>query len=636
MATINSGWLIHQPEEKHLIPHALDCAQHQGAVLEAVDLTDFVANAAAYLAKNRHIVSLLESIDLGRLLQCAYEHGAVVGLLPVHAKSKVCRLFGIAPTMEDAMPLALKSENGVALDLLLCNDEVVIWMVTLGDVPFIELRKIAYQEGLLWQHIKSIPSGVQALFHLQPKEVSVTTAKETKIKTAIVGAMIIENDIESLVPHFANETASNLDGKLSAVLVAPASIMDYLSFFTAVLSPRPRLARAISYIKTARLTLESPADISYYIDGQQRMARQLAFRTLPKAVTVNVGQKFVVTQKPAENVKDIVRVNTLPQGKERLTPLKRHLPLFSISQEEDFKDIFVTLRDYARLSAPFVLLMILSAMLATLGLFLDNAPVVIGAMLLAPLMGPLVALAMAILRNDGKLLKNAMPVFAWGTGLTLAVAALTTVLLPYEQATGEILARLQPNLLDLGVAIVSGFAAAYAHARESVQKNLPGVAIAVALVPPACVMGIGVGWMDWDVISGAGLLFVTNLVGIVLAALLAFHALGFAPAVKVNRELGFSLLLAILVSIPLYQTFKNTVVYQRLEKTISAQSYQINGKTVALSQVSVAPDADKIKILAQLHSSKSIQTEDIAALRDIISEQLDKPVLLDVSLRLVQ
>jgi uncharacterized membrane protein len=75
-----------------------------------------------------------------------------------------------------------------------------------------------------------------------------------------------------------------------------------------------------------------------------------------------------------------------------------------------------------------------------------------------------------------------------------------------------ILSRLQPNLLDLGVAIVSGIAAAYAHARESIQKSLPGVAVAVALVPPACVMGVGIGWLDWSIISGAGLLFLTNLI----------------------------------------------------------------------------------------------------------------------------
>jgi uncharacterized membrane protein len=216
------------------------------------------------------------------------------------------------------------------------------------------------------------------------------------------------------------------------------------------------------------------------------------------------------------------------------------------------------------------------------------------------------------------------------------VAALTAILLPYEQATEEIRARLQPNLLDLGVAIVSGIAAAYAHVKENVQKSLPGVAIAVALVPPVCVMGIGIGWMEWDIISGAGLLFLTNFAGIVLAVIFSFLCLGFAPVIKVNRGLGFSLLLTLLVSIPLYQTFKNTVVYQRIEKNISTHTYEVNGKILELSDVTVLPEEDKIKIIAQLHSPEPVLANDIAALKKIIEGQVDEPVLLDVSLRLVQ
>jgi uncharacterized membrane protein len=165
---------------------------------------------------------------------------------------------------------------------------------------------------------------------------------------------------------------------------------------------------------------------------------------------------------------------------------------------------------------------------------------------------------------------------------------------------------------------------------------LPGVAIAVALVPPACVMGIGLGWMSWTIISGAGLLFVTNLIGITLAGIFTFLFLGFAPAFKVNRGLGLSILLTVLISIPLYQTFMNTVVYQRIEKTVSTQTYEVNNKLLELSDVLARPAGDKIKIIAQLHSSEPILAADIAALRDIIGRQLDEKVVLDVSLRLVQ
>jgi uncharacterized hydrophobic protein (TIGR00271 family) len=257
-------------------------------------------------------------------------------------------------------------------------------------------------------------------------------------------------------------------------------------------------------------------------------------------------------------------------------------------------------------------------------------------MLLAPLMGPLVSMSMAILRNDGKMLSKALRIFSVGTGLTLFVAAITAMFLPFEQTTGEIQARLQPNLLDLGVAIISGFAAAYAHARESIQKSLPGVAVAVALMPPACVIGIGLGWFDWAVISGAALLFITNLVGIVLAGAVAFLALGFAPTIKGHRGIGVSVLLALLISVPLYQAFKNTVVYQRLEDSVSSQVYEINGKSMKLSDVVISTEDGQYKIMGELHSTDAIQTVDILLLRDNLSKTLEKEVQLDVTLRIVQ
>jgi len=298
--------------------------------------------------------------------------------------------------------------------------------------------------------------------------------------------------------------------------------------------------------------------------------------------------------------------------------------------------VFVTLRGYARLSASFLVLVVLSTILATLGLFLNNAPVVIGAMLIAPLMGPVVSVAMAILRNDRKLLRHALRVVILGTGLTVLIAALTTAMLPYEPVTEEIQSRMQPNLLDLGVAIVSGLAAAYAHAHESVHRSLPGVAIAVALVPPACVIGIGVGWSDWDIVNGAGLLFLANLAGITLAGAFAFLCLGFATIIKVNRGVGFSLLLTAMVSVPLYYSFENTVIYQRMARTVGRQSYQVHGKDLQLSAVSIRSARNKIKVLAEVHSREPVEAEDVAALRDLIAERLGRPVQLDASLHLIQ
>lgn len=640
MKIVDSGWLIHRSADPELLEKILTLAASRGAALDPAPLDGFLSDTAGYLGRRKHLVALLDSGDLGCLLQAAQRHGATVGLLPTNKNSKICTLFRIPPELEDAVPLALSSDGGSRLDLLLCNNEAAIGMVTVGDIPFIAFRQIGYRHHTLWQGANIVLRTVPALFGLQAHPIRVSLSKQVHYTTAVLGIVVVENDTESLTARLVDESTSNLDGKLSAVLIAPRSILNYIAFLTAAFLSRARstgrLPSAVSYIKTAQMVLESRQEMSYSIDGRSRRSARIALQVVPEAVSVNVGAGYLETHRPAEDGKDVMRVQALPQGDEYLARLSRRLPLFSAAREQDFEDVFVTLRGYARLSASFLVLVVLSTILATLGLFLNNAPVVIGAMLIAPLMGPVVSVAMAILRNDRKLLRHALRVVILGTGLTVLIAALTTAMLPYEPVTEEIQSRMQPNLLDLGVAIVSGLAAAYAHAHESVHRSLPGVAIAVALVPPACVIGIGVGWSDWDIVNGAGLLFLANLAGITLAGAFAFLCLGFATIIKVNRGVGFSLLLTAMVSVPLYYSFENTVIYQRMARTVGRQSYQVHGKDLQLSAVSIRSARNKIKVLAEVHSREPVEAEDVAALRDLIAERLGRPVQLDASLHLIQ
>lgn len=171
----------------------------------------------------------------------------------------------------------------------------------------------------------------------------------------------------------------------------------------------------------------------------------------------------------------------------------------------------------------------LASILAGLGLLMNSASVIIRTMLLAPLMAPIVALAMAGLRRDAQLSYTAATSVGIGIGLALLSTIALAVLFPYRPLTDEIAARLNPSLPDLGVAIVSGAAAAIAKSFSTVAQNLAGVAIAVALVPPLAVAGIGIGWLDWHHTYPALLLFTTNLTGIILAAASTFVALGYSP-----------------------------------------------------------------------------------------------------------
>jgi len=175
-----------------------------------------------------------------------------------------------------------------------------------------------------------------------------------------------------------------------------------------------------------------------------------------------------------------------------------------------------------------------SAGIATLGLVLNSPAVIIGAMLISPLMNPILASGLALATGDIVLgLRSFFNVFL-SCLAAIGFAVFLVVILPFREMTTEIAVRMQPNVLDLIIALFSGAVGSVAICRDvkGVVTSIPGVAIAVALMPPLCVVGYGVGLMlafdtatGWRIASGGGLLFLTNLVAITLMATLVFLAL---------------------------------------------------------------------------------------------------------------
>jgi uncharacterized hydrophobic protein (TIGR00271 family) len=170
--------------------------------------------------------------------------------------------------------------------------------------------------------------------------------------------------------------------------------------------------------------------------------------------------------------------------------------------------------------------LVFSAGIATLGLVLDSPAVVIGAMLISPLMNPIIGAGLALAAADLYLGVKSLLSLLVSTAGAVAFSATLVWLLPFHAPTAEIIARTKPNLLDIGVALFSGLAGSLVVARGGGGVGvtaLPGVAIAVALMPPLCTVGFGAGsgW-DWAVITGAGLLFLTNLAAIVASAFTVF------------------------------------------------------------------------------------------------------------------
>lgn len=231
---------------------------------------------------------------------------------------------------------------------------------------------------------------------------------------------------------------------------------------------------------------------------------------------------------------------------------------------------FTELKDASQVNRDYYVMTALSAAIATLGLFLNSAAVIIGAMLIAPLMSPILACGLAVARGDLDFLKRAAQTSLVGIIVAAAVAATLGALVPRMPLGTEVLARTHPTVFDLGVALASGVAGAYAFSSRSLSAMLPGVAIAAALIPPLATLGIGFSFGRRDVLFGAALLFLANFVAIAVGAALTFLALGFIPEGTGpdhrHRKRSFivAAVLMALILIPLvYFTVQNISTAQR-------------------------------------------------------------------------
>lgn len=176
--------------------------------------------------------------------------------------------------------------------------------------------------------------------------------------------------------------------------------------------------------------------------------------------------------------------------------------------------------------------------IATLGLALGSTAVVIGAMLVAPLMGPIVGLGMGLAIGSPLLVVRGAGRVALSVALVIALSAVITRLLPFHELNPELAARTKPTALDLGTAMFCAIAGVYAALRPSsdVATTAAGTSIGISLVPPLCASGFGVGTSMFHVAKGAGLLFLTNFVAIVLVGTLAFALAGFGQVELAELE----------------------------------------------------------------------------------------------------
>jgi uncharacterized hydrophobic protein (TIGR00271 family) len=226
----------------------------------------------------------------------------------------------------------------------------------------------------------------------------------------------------------------------------------------------------------------------------------------------------------------------------------------------------------------FFCLLILAASIATFGLLGNSLESIVGAMIVAPLMLPIMGLAFSVSIGDRQAVFSSLLVSLGGIITAIAVGYILTIPMAslfHPESIGQIMNRTSPRLMDLLAALVTGLAGAFALSRKDVSDTLPGVAIAISLVPPLANVGILLALGRPDLATGSLLLFVTNYFAILLTGSLVFGLIGFSEAALTERSVSskrkaivIALLALILIAVPLtytsYNVFKNNVVTLRV------------------------------------------------------------------------
>lgn len=241
------------------------------------------------------------------------------------------------------------------------------------------------------------------------------------------------------------------------------------------------------------------------------------------------------------------------------------------------KDLITDVYKDIGISPGYFATLTLANLIALNGLIQNSAAVIIGAMLISPLMGPILSFGFAFITGDRLIWKKSIEKITMSVALTIAVAAVVTYLSPLKDITNEIISRTRPNLYDLIIAFLAGTAGAMAICtKKNYLTIVPGVAIATAVIPPLSVSGFGLGIWNWKILGGGFFLFFTNFVAVIISTIIVFYIYGFKPSTisennisALKKRIAYLAVILLVISIPLIYTLQISISEVKLRSDIN-------------------------------------------------------------------
>ncbi|MGV6826727.1 MAG: TIGR00341 family protein [bacterium] len=617
---VRSVLFVHAEEARSLNQDVARVAPH--ITLTTVDILEFSSNPDRFLDNVDHLVVAAPLAGVKRVFEIAIDKQLGVGVLPIKGDKSLRKYFRLPDNLDDQILLGIEA-NRLARDVIYCNGKMVLFKATIGRLPLID----NVDGDSRWRAIRRIFTRFK---NIRLLAMNFRTAGGKEIETAASGCAIVQHHEGSAAASMIAGDSDSRDGMISLLVSSPSSVLDYFVFLYQVIFRRPvkaKLPNTLGYIRSPVIDISAEQQLNVSIDGVKETQLPIRCEVAPMTLKVNTGssaQDRVAKTKTTERVD----IQNLPIGSETEKARKKKIPFFPYASEERFKDLFSALREDARLNGAYIVLMILSTVLATVGLYQNSTSVVIGAMLLAPLMAPIISLSMGMLRRDPFLYTQSAYKVLAGIAIALSAAVGITMMFPNTPVTDEMLGRLSPSLLDLAVAIFAGVAGAYTKSFKEILQSLAGVAIAVALVPPLAVAGIGLGRGDPYFFAQAFLLFSTNLIGIILAAILTFRVLGYSAAIKGKRSFIYVALILGLITIPLYLTYEDIIEDIRFEQAWKRERFLVNGKYVIVRSAKRYEAHNRDIVTMKILAREQLNRNDLDVFKEKIQRNFSKRMVI--------
>ncbi len=390
---------------------------------------------------------------------------------------------------------------------------------------------------------------------------------------------------------------------------------------------QPKVVRSPGIIEGILAEASAGYDLVLIGATRESFLDRVLFGNVPQAVAIHAPVPTIVVRHRAGRIETLLR--------RAWWGLFDALPTLTVAEQTE---VYKNVRRGARPRVDFFVMSGLAAAIAALGLLLNSPAVIIGAMLVAPLMLAILGLGLGVVQGDLRLLRLAVSAALRGALLAIAVGLLMGLAVPDGSPTAAMLSRTHPTLLDLGVALVSGAAGAYALCRKDVSAALPGVAIAAALMPPLATVGLGLALGSSRIAGGALALFLTNLVAISAAGGLIFLWLGFRPAPgkqkhkRVFRS-GVLGMVALLVAVSavlgtLTVSALREAAFQRTVQAALAEEIADMGQVELADWHIISDDGQTVHLEVHVRATRQVLHKETADLQERLALRLQRPVAL--------